>query len=281
MSTIIATTVAIKPSRPTWIWPWRPPASIADRTLRFAQGLADRVGPWPSWIALGAAVGVIPLLMGYAIHRPEPSALTAWLLAPLLAAAVARDTFWRGLGLLGSAFFAHNVVAVALVATDPAGMAPVLTDGMAYWEKSRAWIETGVCPEYDLSWWIPAHMQLLVLMVAHTYLSLGLATFWQGLHEVDLMNYYVGELVAHSRSPWLAVLLGWHPWSVCRGVGYLFLTYEVASLSLSRLTGTQLSTPQRRATRWALGLGFLVLDGMIKYFCLEPVRRQLAWNLLK
>jgi hypothetical protein len=280
MSVASAPSEEVLPRRPAWIWPWRPSPSIAGRTLRAAQGLSDRVGPWPCWCVLGAAVGTLPLLIGYAIGRPEPGLATALLLTPLLAASVVRDALGRGFGLLGAAFFAHNALAVALVAVDPAGMAPVLSDGHAYWEKSRAWIETGICPEYDLVNWLPAHLLLLVLMVAHTYLSLGLATLCQGLHEVDLMNYYVGQLVANSHDPWRAVLLGWHPWSVCRGIGYLFLTFEVASWSLARLTGTSLSTTRRRTTRWGLGLGFLVLDGLIKYRCLESVRRQLAVNLL-
>jgi len=266
--------------RPAWLWPWRPSPSIAGRTLRAARGLAGRIGPWPSWCAVGAAAGALPLLIGYAVRRPEPGLASAWLLTPLLAAAVVRDSLARGFGLLGAAFLAHNALAVALVAADPAGMAGVLADGPAYWEKSRAWIQTGLSPEYELTHWVPAHLLLLVLMVAHTYLSLGLATLWQGLHEVDLMNYYVGQLVSHSHDPWRAVLLGWHPWSVCRGIGYLFLTFEVASLSLARLTATPLSTTRRRMTRWALGIGFLVLDGLIKYHGLESVRRQLAANLL-
>ncbi len=270
----VAEVSIVSARRPTWIWPWRPSSSIASRTLRAARGLSDRIGPWPCWCVLGALAGALPLLFSYAVGRPEPRLASALFLTPLLVASVARDGLARGFGLLGSAFLAHNSLAVGLVAHDPSGMAPVLSDGSAYWAKSRAWIETGVCPEYDLSYWLPAHLLLLGLMIGHTYLSLGLATLCQGLHEVDLMNYYVGQLVANSRDPWQAVLLGW------RGVGYLFLTYEVASWSLARLTGTSLSTPRRRATRWGLGLGFLVLDGLIKYHFLETVRKQLARNLL-
>ncbi len=274
------TAVAVGRRRPAWIWPWCPPPAISARTLRAAQGLCDRIGPWPFWCVLGALAGTLPLWLGYAVARPEPGSGSAILLTPLLVAAASRDRFGRGFVLLASAFFAHNALAVGLVAVDPAGMAPVLTDGPAYWDKSRLWIETGYCPEYDLSDWLPAHLVLAVVMVAYTYVSLGLATLCQGFHEVDLMNYYVGQLVANSQSPWRAILLGWHPWSVCRGVGFLFLTYEVASWSLSRLTGTPLSTPRRRAVRWAWGVGFLVLDGLIKFWFLESVRKQLASNLL-
>ena len=73
--------------------------------------------------------------------------------------------------------------------------------------------------------------------------------------------------------------LGWHPWSLCRGLGYLFLTYEIASLSLARLTGVSLSPWQRRLGRWLIGLTFLMLDGLLKYLCLDPVRQILAGHL--
>jgi hypothetical protein len=111
------------------------------------------------------------------------------------------------------------------------------------------------------------------------YLSLGLVPLLQGLYELDLMNFYVGRLLAHARGPSPVLLLAWHPWSVCRGVGFLFVTFELASLSLARLTGVPLSTPQRRLTRWGLGVGFLILDAGIKWSCSERVRLALAGQL--
>ena len=62
-----------------------------------------------------------------------------------------------------------------------------------------------------------------------------------------------------------ALAVGWHPWSLCRGLGYGLLTFEVVSYSYQRLTGSTVSTPRRRAWRWALGLALLVLDGMLKW----------------
>jgi hypothetical protein len=66
---------------------------------------------------------------------------------------------------------------------------------------------------------------------------------------------------------------------VCRAAGYLVLTFEVISLSLSRLAGAPLSTARARRWRWCIGLGFLALDGAVKFLCLEPVRQVLAANL--
>jgi hypothetical protein len=180
---------------------------------------------------------------------------------------------------VGVAFAAHSVLVIGLAALDPVGLAVIFPDGEAYWEQSREWIVSGASREYQPGWWLPAHFQLLAAMAAFTYTSLGLISLWQGFHEVDLMNFYVGALLAHSRHPGVALTVGWHPWSVCRGLGYLVLTFEVASFSLQRLTGVPLSPTGRRWRRWLAGLALLLLDGLLKYTLLEPVRQVLAANL--
>jgi hypothetical protein len=248
--------------------------------LESIERLGRRLGPVPVWIVLGAAIGAFPLLGDYLLQRPTAWVTTPLLVTVLLLAAVASDSMTRGLGALAATFFAHNAAAIALVASDPAGMATVLVGGEDYWRQSHHWIATGYSPEYELSWWVPAHVQLLASMVFFTYSSFGFITLCQGAYEVDLMNFYVGKLIAHSHDSRLAIALGWHPWSVCRGIGYLFLTYEIASLSLEHLTGVRLSTSRRRMARWSAGLAFLLIDGIVKYLFLDTVRRLLAGNLI-
>ena len=150
--------------------------------------------------------------------------------------------------------------------------------GTEYWAETRLWIETGQSKVYDVGAWVPFHLQLAAVMVVWGYLSLGLVPLLQGLHELDMMNVYVGRLLA-TAEPGPGLVFAWHPWSLCRGVGFLFITYELASLSLARLTGERLSTSSRRWWRWGLGVGFLGLDVVIKFFCLEPVRQVLAARL--
>jgi hypothetical protein len=265
--------------RPGWLGPVRLPGWVGRRVLAAADDLAARLGPAYRWLLAGALVGAAPLLLDYALGWSANRVLTALLLAPVLLAAAARDLTARGLGAVTTAFAAHSALAIALAAADPDGLAPVVRDGAGYWERSREWIVTGDSEEYDLGWWLPAHFILLAVMVAFTYTSLGLVPVGWGLYEVDLMNFYVGRLLAHSESPLVCLAVGWHPWSLCRGVGYLLLTYEVTSLSLARLAGVSLSAP--RARRWRLGVGltFLLLDGVVKYTCLEGVRQVLAANL--
>jgi hypothetical protein len=247
--------------------------------LGSVQDLEARLPRFSAWVALGVLLGSAPVLLDYATGWCSHRVVTAALLAPLLLAAVARDREARGLTVVGAAFLAHCAAVIVLATRDPEGTAVLCTDGPDYWQRSRDWIATGVSREYDLGWWLPAHVQLLAAVVLFAYTSLGLVPLVQGLYEVDLMNFYVARLLAQAESPGVGLALAWHPWSICRGVGYLLLTYEVTSLSLARLTGVSLSPWPRRRQRWLLGLGFLAADAVVKYLCLEPVRRILAVHL--
>jgi hypothetical protein len=264
---------------PRWLWPFHFRASTRQLTFQAAWRLNRRLGPWPVWLVAGVLLGAGPGLIDYALGCAASRLLTAVLLAPVLVAAVAEDALGKCAAALGAAAIGHSTVFIALAALDPERLATLMPAGQAYWEESHQWIVTGVSREYDVSWWLPAHVQWLVAVGLFTYLSLGLATFWQGFYELDLMNCYVGQLMAHSHNPLLALSLGWHPWSLCRAVGFFFITFEVTSFSCARLTGVTLSTRRRRTGRWLVGLGFLVLDGLLKFFLLDTVRVTLAENL--
>lgn len=266
--------------RRAWLWPYIPGRSVRRHAWRWACTIGDQLAGWKGRACAGLAAGAVPLGVCYALGWPLGAFGSALLLAPMLVGCAARDWQGRGIGLLVMAFAVHNGLAIALVAHDPEGMAVVLPDGADYWRQSHRWIVTGKSREYDVRWWLPAHVQIVGVMAAFTYISLGFTTLWHGFHEVDLMNFYVGQLVRHSDSAWMAVALGWHPWSLCRGVGFLFLTFEIVNWSFGRLSGTTTSTPHRRRWRWALGILFFLLDAILKYTLLDVVRGGLAANLI-
>jgi hypothetical protein len=237
------------------------------------------LGRWPRWLGLGVALGAVPVLVDHAGGLPISHTATALLGLPLLLAAAARDRLHPGLTCLAIVFLVHSATVIGLAALDPDRLAAVFPDGRDYWEETQHWIATGESVRYDLGWWAPVHVQLTVVMLLWGYLSLGLVPLLQGLHEIDLMNFYVGRLLAQAPAPGAGLLLAWHPWSLCRGVGFLFLTYEVASFSLARLTGEPLSPWRRRRLRWLGGLGFLLLDAVVKWLASDAVRQVLAGQL--
>ncbi|MEL6182457.1 MAG: hypothetical protein AAFS10_26105 [Myxococcota bacterium] len=67
-------------------------------------------------------------------------------------------------------------------------------------------------------------------------------------------------------------------WSILRGLGYLFITFEVTSLSLQHFLGTELSPKRTRLMRWSAGLAFLLGDALAKLLLLDVIRQGLAAN---
>src|SRR5262249_38927000 len=155
------------------------PASVGAQTLYRARLLGDWLGPWPWWAVAGALIGALPCLLEWATNWPCAKLISSCLLTPLLVAAVARDSLGRALAAIATAFAAHSAIVIALAACRPEVPARTMPAAVAYWQESHLWITTGMSREYDLSWWLPAHLQWLAAVSAFTYLSLGLVTFWQ------------------------------------------------------------------------------------------------------
>jgi hypothetical protein len=262
-----------------WIWPWRPGRRVGRQLLRWADAVAP-IALGRRWALAAIAVGAVPALVGYlcgsTLHQPA----TALLLALLFFACLARDRLGRAIGLVTLVIGAHSAVVIALSARDPAGAAVILPGSEAYWQRTWSWIATGEDQEYRWSEWLPAHALLLVVVPLGAYTSFGAIPFASGIEQVDLMNFYVGRLAAMSESPTLAVVLGWHPWSVVRGVAYTVLVFEVASWSLERLSGCPLSTRKRRTQRWMCGISLVLLDGVVK-LTLSPVIRDCLFANLR
>lgn len=242
-------------------------------------GLAVPLMRHRSWWALAVVSGVVPLLLGFALGTSLHQYVSATGLFVLLIAAVREQKPGWGIGALAVGFASHNAVAIGLSAMDPLSAAACMPDGAGYLAAQLEWIGTGEDPEYDWVNWVPAHLHLLLGMTVMAMFSMGLLVLVQGMYEVDLMNFYVGNVLAQSDNPAIALLAGWHPWSVIRGFCYVVLTYEVASLSLSLWSGRTLSTKRARRARWATALGFFLLDMAVKWSLLDVVRSALNANL--
>ena len=262
-----------------WIWPLR--LSAAQRRQIALWSAAG--APWTAgfrWVGLAAAASVLPLLLAYPFGWSGHRFVSALLLFTIFVSLVRADRQREGFALVLVAYACHSATAILLTWLDAAGAAPLFADGAAYWEKNERWIRTGIDPEYQVANWLPAHLQQLLGMSIYGFTSLGLIPLAQGIYEIDLMNFYVGRLLAVSRNPFVALFVGWHFWAILRGVAYTRIVFEVSSLSLSRMTGIELSTRPRRRRRWLVGLACLGLDGLGKLLALEPVRLLLYANLL-
>ena len=266
--------------RPGWLGPLRFPQRLTEPWLAGFRALADWLGFGGRWLGVGLALGILPVLFDWATHLGVSRLITAAIGLPLLLAAVSRDRFHPALTCLCLAVVGHSGAFIALAALDPDCLPHVFPPGLGYWEETHHWLVTGESKAYDVGVWLPSHLQLAVVMVLWCYVSLGFVPLMQGLYELDLMNVYVGRLLASSE-PGIGLIFAWHPWSLCRGVGFLFLVYELTSLSLSRLTGERLSSARWRWRRWQLAVLFLCLDAVGKFYLTEPVRRVLLARLVQ
>jgi hypothetical protein len=266
------------PERP-WIWPVAVPVRVRD----LAWSLSGVAEPWVRGArGVGAAIaaGVLPLLLSRAFGVGGQQALSAAGVFLLCLACVRVDAASRGIGLVLLAFCAHSLAAVALAELDPGSAERLMPGARAYWEKQRSWIVAGWDPEYEAAVWIPAHVGQVGEAILGSYVSLGWITFFEGFREVDWMNFYSARLLDCSRSPETALVLGWHVWSLVRGLAFAVLTFEVLSLSLGRLTGRSLSGRRARAWRWSAGLALFGADALLKLLLLDAVRQGLRANLL-
>ena len=261
-----------------WLWPWRPRPRLRALAWRFATALEPAVAG-RRWLPSSLAVGAIPILAGFALgswlHQPVTGLSVALLVLPCVAA----DRFFRAAGTVATAVFAHSAVAIGLAAGDPERTAPILRGSSDYWRTTWSWVRHGADDEYRTEVWLPRHAALVAVATVFGYTSFGAVPFVRGIEEIDLMNFYVGQLIRRSERPELTVLFGWHPWSFVRGLAFAFIVFEVTSISLERFAGRALSTRRRRIVRWTAGLSLVLLDGTIKVLFAPAIREQLYLNL--
>ncbi|HVE42550.1 MAG TPA: hypothetical protein VNM14_21905 [Planctomycetota bacterium] len=266
------------PELPAWIWPISTPLKVREWAWSLSS-LADPCVRGTRGIGAAIAVGVVPLALSRAFGVPGQQAVSAAALLLLCLACVRRNEASKGIAFLLLAFLSHCVMALAIAESDPELAARIMPGAQAYWERQRAWVWTGWDLEYEPAVWIPAHVGQVGGAVLYSYVSLGWFTFFEGFREVDWMNFYSARLLDCSRNPLTALLLGWHVWSIVRGLGFAVLSFEVLSLSLARLTGRDLSCRRDRAWRWSAGLGLFLADALLKFFLLHSVQQSLHDNL--
>lgn len=243
------------------------------------------LGTWPEplvrgwrWLPAAAFIGLAPVAASYLFGIPGHPLVTGILLWPVFLACARSGEAAKGLAAVTAAFCVHSALVLLLAELDPAALSRVVAGGADYWREQETWIRTGVDPEYEWRVWVPTHAVLLLAVLVTSSASVGLVTFCYGFTQVDLMNFYCGRLLSQSRSTGVALGLGWHPWSVARGVGYLLIVWAMAEWIMARSSGRE--TPPRLRWLWTAAFGFVFADAILKWLLLEPVRAGLAANLL-
>lgn len=210
--------------------------------------MAFSCGGWVSVravVLVSLIVGVVPIGAGWAMHSHLHQPLVGLLLAPIVIGCIARGRTRLALISISLTVISHSASAIWLSATDPDRAGVILQGSEAYWEQTRHWIVTGTDPEYDWRRFIPAHLLLVALVIIGGYFTFSALPLMVGIRELDLMNFYVGRLIAEGNDPLAAVAWGWHPWSFIRGLSYSFLLVSATSRSLARITGRSEEHPRQ------------------------------------
>ncbi len=230
-------------------------------------------------VLTAAIVGVLPLMMFQKLGFKHHQMVSTVLMLPFFWVLVLKNRFRAGIFFVAAVYVFHGIAAIYLTQKNPMAMAAFFPGGENYWKAQIEWITTGFDPEYDPKNWMPMHFILLVGISFFSVVTLGLIPFYQGFFETDLMNFYVGNLLQVSENQAVALTVGWHTWSVMRGICYSIIVFEMTSWTIEKLTKKKLCETKERRQRWVFGLLFFSLDFGLKFFTMENVRDILFKNL--
>jgi hypothetical protein len=228
---------------------------------------------------MAVALGVLPVLVALPFASRLHQLLTAIAVTVLVWPCVFFDRFARAIALTAAAYLCHSATVIAVSYHSPPACAAIVPGAADYWQNTEQWIRTGESPEYRWRDWLPGHSLLIATTPFAALLTLGLVPYMAGLEQVDLMNYYVGQLMRQSDRPDLMLLYGWHPWSIARGSGFVVLCYVASSWAMQWLLQKPLSTWQRQRLRLLLGLCLVMMDVAIKVTLSPWIRERLLENL--
>lgn len=252
---------------------------LIARRVRFLETLLQPLVSGWRWVILALLLGMIPcalcVMFGWTWHRPFTAIVLTLMVVPLASS----NRWLSGLSAIVLVFASHSAVAITAAFLDPAAAGIAFPGGADYWDRQRYWIESGTDEEYRVRDWAPEHALLLAGTTVVSFTSFGGLTFHHGLHEVDLMIYYNGQLIASSKNGFLALALGWHLWSILRGVGYTLLSFQLVALAVQFFAMKPVCRPAEHLRHIAYGVFFLLLDAAVKSVMTSWVQQKLLDNL--
>ena len=210
------------------------------------------------------AATVVSYAVGWAIHVPALVPVFNTLASyPFMIAALRRGDLRLAIVRMLVWAATMAVCATLLAYARPWEAGKVFVNGAQYREEMFGWILTGRGAESMPSRFIPQHAVHAAVFAAVTLVSGGFGSMAMGAALMNYMGTYVGSLAAASRHPVLAIVLGWHPWSLIRIVSFVVIGVVLATPLLSRvLHVSEDRDDSRRLLKWAAA--GLVADVVVK-----------------
>lgn len=246
------------------------------------------------WIENGSLVAlyiVITVFLGWIIgvivgQKALLPVLTAALFYPIFAHRLMRSRLGSASGWAMFWVFCMTVAGIAFTISWPrifsgawAGKVDqAVAQGGEYTKNMFVWIDSGVGAESDPSRFIPMQLRNLGWFVMGSAFSGGALGLIFGAMQLNYMNFYVGELAIYSHSPFLAVLLGWPPYSLVRVVGFIILATGLAAPLVCLVTHRKI--PWAKAVRFAvIGVVLAGLDLLLKWM-IAPMWREVLRGVM-
>jgi hypothetical protein len=231
---------------------------MTPRASRLAWLVLLTAASHPAGLALGQ-----PLLLPLLNTAPAYVTLVLLLRRGLRREAVAAMLAWAAvLALVGTWTFASWPV-------DPG---PLVLNGPQYRDEMFHWIRTGEGAEGSPRLFLPQHLLHLAAFVALCLVSASAAGMALGSVLMNYMSYYVASL-HRAGAPPAVMLLGWHPWALCRVAAFCVLGVVLAEPLLARL-GPYPYAGLREARPWLLAAAAGILADWLLKAALAP-----SWGL--
>ncbi len=107
--------------------------------------------------------------------------------------------------------------------------------GEQYQTEMFEWVRTGVGKESTPSQFLPEHLWHFAVFAMLAVATGGLLALAVGSLLMGYMSYYVGMLMVESTNGMIALLLGWHVWSVLRVIAYILAAMVLAHLFFAKV----------------------------------------------
>lgn len=133
--------------------------------------------------------------------------------------------------------FMLGIIMVALITRFHETTGRAIFHGPEYVDEMFRWVRTGIGAEGTPSMFIPQHLLHTGIFIVLSLVSGGLLSLVMGSMLMNYMSFYVGSLILNSRNTGLAILMGWHPWSIFRVAGFVVLGVILAEPLICRITG--------------------------------------------
>lgn len=155
------------------------------------------------------------------------------------------------------------VITVSASIRFPSQAADSILRGSQYANETIHWIKTGEGAEGDPMRFIPQHLLHFALFAFLAASTAGMLSLVLGAVLMNYMSYYVATLIRSSHDPLMAVLMGWHPWSIIRVISFVILGVILAEPLICRIVKRDYEYTPVRPFFWAAITG-IALDILIK-----------------